>query len=305
MVLSEQLPQDYLIALDLILKIAPNFTGFVGVIFPDFVASYGLNHYKISIKALEQLTTYSSSEFAIRAFLRNYPKQTLKQMETWSLNKNEHVRRLASEGLRPSLPWSFKLTDDLNYPGVSKKILTNLNNDKSLYVRKSVGNHLNDLTKKHSNFVIDLIYSWESNQQHTSWIIKKGLRTLIKEGDKQVFKFLGYPKPTNIEVNDLKINKTEILIGDESSFSFELENQSGKTIPLLIDYIVHYMKKSGKTNPKVFKLKGMEVGNQDKVQIRKKINFKQLSTRKHYKDQHFIEILINGEVKASIGFKLI
>jgi 3-methyladenine DNA glycosylase AlkC len=300
----QYLPQEYPKALCLILQIASEFKGFVGMIFPDFVAAYGLKDYKISMQALAELTVYSSSEFAIRPFLREYPKETVEQMENWSLHENEHIRRLASEGLRPVLPWSFKLTEDLDYPKVSERILSQLNNDESLYVRKSVGNHLNDLTKKDSDFVISLIHSWDNSQKYTAWIIKKGLRTLIKNGDKRVFEFLGYPKPTGIKIDNLKIGNAEINIGSETRFTFQIENLSNQDLPILIDYIVHYVKKSGTTNPKVFKLRETKISANETFNVSKKIAFKQLSTRIHYSGCHEIEIVVNGVIKAKTSFQL-
>ena len=303
LVLYQQLPLHYPSALPLLLEIASEFTGFVGMIFPDFVARYGLKHFEISIDALKKLTVYSSSEFGIRPFLRYYPDETVKTMVEWSLHENEHIRRLASEGMRPFLPWTFKLSEDLNYPEVSKQILSNLNNDKSLYVRKSVANHLNDLTKTHSDFAIDLIHSWDSNQTHTSWIIKKGLRTLIKNGDKRVFAFLGYSEPTLIKVSNLELEKKEIIIGGETVFSFEVKNNSDIETALLIDFSIRYVKKTG-TSTKVFKLREIKIDGKQNICVSKKISFQQLSTRTHYPGKHKLEILINGEIKAQKYFTI-
>ena len=66
-------------------------------------------------------------------------------MEEWSRDADEHVRRLASEGCRPRLPWSFKLRELIADPSPVAPILENLRADPSLYVRKSVANHLNDI----------------------------------------------------------------------------------------------------------------------------------------------------------------
>jgi|TARA_Y100001960_G_C14734217_1_gene859374 3-methyladenine DNA glycosylase AlkC len=44
-------------------------------------------------------------EFAIRTFLKNFPEKTMEYIQIWSKNENYHVRRLASEGIRPNLPW--------------------------------------------------------------------------------------------------------------------------------------------------------------------------------------------------------
>lgn len=302
--LHNHLPKKYATSLNIILQIAPQFNGFGAMLFPDFVGTYGLDDVDISLDALKELTKYSSSEFAIRPFLRHHSEKALSKMVEWSTDENEHVRRLSSEGLRPLLPWSFNLSKHLNYPEVSQQILGNLNNDNSLYVRKSVGNHLNDLTKHHSIFVINLINTWDNNQKHTSWIIKKGLRTLIKNGDERVFKFLGYPEPSAITLNNFSLANKAILLGEETEFSFSLYNSAKTTVPLIVDYRVYYVKKSGQSTVKVFKLKETQIGPTGTIDVVKKISFKDLSTRKHYPGTHKIEILVNGVAKGGIELEV-
>ena len=61
------------------------------------------------MKYLMVFTPYSSSEFAVRPFIQRYPLKTMKQLMEWTESNDEHIRRLASEGSRPRLPWGAKL----------------------------------------------------------------------------------------------------------------------------------------------------------------------------------------------------
>ena len=70
---------------------------------------FGLEDYENSIKALEEFTIDSSSEFAIRQFILKYEDKTMQQMKIWAKSENEHIRRLSSEGCRPRLPWAIAL----------------------------------------------------------------------------------------------------------------------------------------------------------------------------------------------------
>jgi 3-methyladenine DNA glycosylase AlkC len=83
-------------------------------------------------------TRHGSAEFAVREFLRRDLHRTLRVMGTWSRDEDEHVRRLASEGCRPRLPWSLKLGALIADPAPVGPILDNLRADPSAYVRKSV-----------------------------------------------------------------------------------------------------------------------------------------------------------------------
>ena len=137
-------------ALAILERLAPRLDHrFVSLILPDYVALYGLDDPARSLDALRFFTTFGSAEFAIRPFLRRDLTGTLATMERWARDEDEHVRRLASEGSRPRLPWSFRLDALVADPSPTAPILDALNADPSLYVRKSVANHLNDITKDH------------------------------------------------------------------------------------------------------------------------------------------------------------
>ncbi len=300
----ETLPQDYEKALDILFKTASNINGFQGIIFPQYVSTYGLHHYDISLDALKFFTQYSTSEFAIRHFLKQDLLKTLTVMKGWAKDKNEHVRRLASEGSRPRLPWSFKLIEIEKTPELCLNILEQLKADDSEYVRKSIANHLNDISKAHPQFLIDVLSKWDLTQKHTKWIANHAMRTLIKQGNKEALSLKGYGISPSISIKKININPTLITLGDSLVFSFEIESTSQQLQNLNIDYIIHYMKNNGKTAPKVFKLKELILQANDKTLLKKKHAFKNFTTRKHYQGIHHIEILINGQKFNKTSFEL-
>lgn len=77
----------------------------------DVVTKSGLDDFDTSMKVLEKLTVFSSAEFAIRFFYKQHFDKTLKQMHDWSKHKEPMVRRLASEGSRPMLPWGIGIPE--------------------------------------------------------------------------------------------------------------------------------------------------------------------------------------------------
>lgn len=60
--------------------------------------------------AIERYTPLSTAEFAVRPFIIKQEARMMQQMAVWARHDNEHVRRLASEGCRPALPWGQALT---------------------------------------------------------------------------------------------------------------------------------------------------------------------------------------------------
>lgn len=159
------LPEEFETAIGILKEAIPLLTpGYTNLVFPDFVSQYGGAHVQASLKALHYFTPFGSSEFAIRTFLKADLERVIKTMYRWSEDGSEHVRRLSSEGSRPRLPWSFKLEAIIQKPEWTKPILENLKQDASLYVRKSVANHLNDISKDSPGYVLSVVKAWD--QEH-------------------------------------------------------------------------------------------------------------------------------------------
>ncbi|GHT42740.1 DNA alkylation repair protein [Planctomycetales bacterium] len=147
-----------------------------------YVERHGIKSVKISLDFIKELTKRFTGEFAIRPLLVNKPKETMQTMEKWSKDENVHIRRLSSEGVRISLPWSKKIYIAIEEFETYKKILTNLKNDKSKFVQKSVGNNLNDLYKEFPKKANEIIQEWRKYRptKETIWIINHGLRSIKK-----------------------------------------------------------------------------------------------------------------------------
>lgn len=303
--MQEFLPLNYAEQIQIIKKVAPKFSGIQGFVFPDFVQVYGLDDFGISIKALEFLTEFSTSEFAIRPFIEKYPKETVKQLLIWSKSNNHHVRRLSSEGSRPKLPWAPPLRSFIKDPTPVLQILENLKNDESLYVRKSVANHLNDISKNHPDLVLKICKSWYGKTKNTDWIVKQALRTLLKKGNKEALTIFGTANADKIKVEALQLSKNKLKIGEEFMFSFEINNIDKTHLTLRLEYIIHFMKSNGKTSPKIFKITESTFSSETKKQLIRKHKFANLTTRKHYAGKHQLAIVVNGDVKQTIAFELL
>lgn len=157
-----------------------------------YVEKYGLNDFKISMKAIEEITKRNTSEYTIRPFIEQAPDKTLKVILKWSKNKNKHIRRLASEGVRPKLPWATKLQLFIDDPKPILPILENLKDDPSKYVQKSVANCLNDILKDNFKIGKKVIETWSKKpSKERAWIIKHALRNFRKKGDKWALDLVG------------------------------------------------------------------------------------------------------------------
>lgn len=188
--LKQFLPSNYKKALPILLGIMgeenPNQTGMFTHYYwllpvGKFIELYGLDDFEISINAIAELTKRNTGEYAIRPYIRKHPEKTLQVMKTWAMSDNFHLRRLASEGLRPKLPWASKLDTFLQNPEPVLEILELLKEDDILFVKKSVANHLTDWIKVNPKAVMPMIERLKlSDNKHTQWIIKRATRILEK-----------------------------------------------------------------------------------------------------------------------------
>ncbi|MFZ5973312.1 MAG: DNA alkylation repair protein [Bacteroidota bacterium] len=279
--------------------------GYTNLLFPEYVAMHGQNHFEESLDALHYFTSFGSSEFAIRVFLKNDLNRTLPLVYRWAEDNNEHVRRLASEGTRPRLPWSFKLEAFANKPQLAEPILSTLRADEALYVRKSVANHLNDISKDSPDYALTLIRKWDLTHPHTSWIVKRGCRSLLKQGDKQSLRVFGFSGNPKVVIKALKLDKREIRLNETLSFSVSIQSAAQAAQKLMIDYRIYFQKKTGKAQPKVFKWKELTIHHHDILLLTKRQRFQDFTTRKHYPGRHRVEVLVNGEVMAHKDFRLV
>ena len=184
--LRSHLPDDYPTSLDILTHIlGPEnpeetgmFTRFYWIMpIATFVERYGLEHFRLSMSAIEEITKRNTGEYAIRPFIRKYPDQTLKQMKEWAIDNNFHLRRLASEGLRPKLPWATKLGLFIDQPGPVFDILQLLKEDTVHFVKKSVANHITDYLKVNPKAAQQLIAEWQPTEnEHTQWILQYAQR---------------------------------------------------------------------------------------------------------------------------------
>ncbi len=301
--LGVHLPSDYPTALKVLLPVAENFSGLAHMCFAEYVEQYGLEYFELSMQALEALTENSSSEFAVRPFITQYPKQSMNQMAVWSKSKNKHVRRLASEGCRPRLPWAMALPSFKQDPSQVLKVILGLIDDSSLYVRRSVANNLNDISKDNPDVIVEVAKQYYGQSKQTDWVIKHACRTLLKQGHNKVLELFGYKAAKHINLNHFEVSP-QVKLGEKLTFSFSLHTLSDQLGMLRLEFKLYFLKANGSLSGKVFKITEGKFEQKTK-QIEKSFSFKPITTRKYYLGTHSLSILVNGEEKLNQEFELI
>ncbi len=298
--LKQHIQHPYPKSITLLSKIVSQFGSYEAMFFPAYIELYGRDDWQTSMPALALFTQYSSSEFAVRPFIIQNPKKMMAQMVRWSKHKNYHVRRLATEGCRPRLPWAMALPEFKKDPELILPILETLKNDSELYVRRSVANNLNDIAKDHPKLIHTIAKHWLGQNEEVNWLVKHGCRTLLKKGDRKILQLFGYKKPKHVSITKFTCDKN-VAIGNPFNFKVEIKTDSKKLGQLRLEYAIHYLKSNGSLSQKVFKISEATIQESQKW-INKNHSFKQMSTRKHYPGQHKISIIINGELLKTKSF---
>ncbi|WP_205510617.1 DNA alkylation repair protein [Longitalea arenae] len=270
---------------------------------PDYVETFGLNNYDNSVRALEYITQYVSCEFAVRPFLLRYYQPMLAQMVRWSTHESEAVRRLASEGSRPRLPWALRVPALVEDPAVLLPILENLKNDPSETVRRSVANSLNDIAKDHPDLVITLARKWQGINPQVDAVIKHGSRTLLKKGHTGILAHYGL-ESQHIELTALEVLTPVVKIGNSLRFRFNVINNGKAAQPVRIEYGIYYLKANGTLARKVFKISERLFQQGEAVTVERSQSFKLITTRTFYPGAHQLSVIVNGAEKAIAGFTL-
>jgi 3-methyladenine DNA glycosylase AlkC len=303
--LGKTLPDSYKKAVTILMavsdKVKSDEIQFPYIVLPDFVEVFGLQDWETSMTALKELTKSSSSEFAIRPFLVSDRDRTLAVMKTWAEDANTHVRRLASEGSRPRLPWGMALKEFKQNPQFTLPILEALKEDPELYVRRSVANHLNDISKDHKDVALSIANKWSGCSSETDWVVKHAMRGLLKKGDIAAMRLFGFSDPVSAHVSEIAVSTPVCTIGDKVELSCTVTYQ--ESLKSRLEYAVDYVKQNGSVSRKVFMISEKEqpVGIQNVTKI---LDFSNKTTRRHYPGPHLITLLVNGVEKGNVLLQL-
>ncbi|TAF64596.1 MAG: DNA alkylation repair protein [Cytophagales bacterium] len=270
---------------------------------PEYIATYGIDFYETSVKTMEEITQFTSCEFAVRPFLMRYTDQMLPQMLLWSAHEHRKVRRLASEGTRLRLPWGLKVPALAKNLETILKILENLKQDSCEVVRRSVANNLNDISREYPEKVLQIAQRWKGEQPETDALIKHALRTLLKKAHPEALALYGLESKA-LALKTFSLQRNQLRIGEQLSFAFEIQNLSPKEQNTRIEYAIYFIKNNGMHSKKVFKITERTIAPDATIKFERQQSFKQMTTRKHYAGTHWIAILLNGEEKNRLSFEL-
>ena len=184
-------------------------------------------------------------------------------------------------------------------------MLETLRDDPSLYVRRSVANHLNDIGKDHPDVLTDVARRWLLDASDArAWIVRHALRSAVKRGEAGALALMGAGHAADVHIDAVRITPARVCIGDDVTLSFDLHNNLATPQRVLVDFAVHYVKANGQARAKVFKLRALDLAPHAQVSLSRRLSLQQRSTRVHYPGTHRVELLLNGRSHPLGPFEL-
>ena len=297
-------PTDLVAVLDATLGSA-SFEGWMVWPCAEMLTPLGPEHPDIILPFMARLTHRSSCEFAIRPCIDQHPELTFAYLHTWVNDPDEHVRRLVSEGTRPRLPWGQRLRALQEDPTPSIVLLDRLRDDDSEFVRRSVANHLGDIVKDHPNLALETAQRWQAEGgAHIDTVIRHGLRTLIKAGHPTALQLVGYDADAPVQLEHITIDPSQLPIGGHAQIAVELTTNSTTPVPIVVEYLIHYLGIRGPRKPKAYRLAERTLEPGVACRLRRKQTFDHASIRTLYPGDHLIEVQVNGRVLGSCTLEL-
>ncbi|SIQ29334.1 3-methyladenine DNA glycosylase AlkC [Rhizobium sp. RU20A] len=307
--LEASLPADFAAAADSLERALPSgerpgLKGWALLPVNQFVALHGLDHFDRSLALLKALTPHFTAEFGIRAFIAADQKRALATIAGWVDDPDPHVRRLASEGTRPRLPWALQLKALIAEPRPILPILSALIDDPSDYVRRSVANSLNDIAKDHPDVVAEVVATHlPGASRERRQLLRHACRTLLKRGEAAILGHFGFAQTEAITAT-LTLGANRVRFGDSLPLTLTVENRGPVASELMIDYAVHHVKADGSLSPKVFKWTAVSLAPGETRRLERRHALRPITTRRYYPGRHAVDIRVNGAILADAEFDL-
>jgi 3-methyladenine DNA glycosylase AlkC len=283
--------------------------GWVVMPLADFISRRGVGHLDLAMESLRQMTQRFSAEFAIRPLIAAHPAASLSILQRWKIDPNAHVRRLVSEGSRPRLPWGLRLNQFVCDPAPLVPLLAALRNDPSDYVRRSVANNLNDISKDHPLLVLELASDWIGQTTATDQLLKHACRGLLKAGSRQALSLFGV-QAVALQRALLVIDTPRVSVGGWLRFRFTAELPELKSgASLRMEYEIQFLTGTGRTSRKVFKISERPwqsgADSASRLDVVKEHSFVDRAIRRHYPGRHVLTVILNGARVAEGSFDVV
>lgn len=233
---------------------------------------------------------------------RHGVKAVLAKTRHWAADPDPAIRRMLAEALRPRGVWCKHIDDLKRDPAPLKPILKMLLDDKSDYVRKAVANNLNDISKDNPDLLCNWIANWSQGKisAEREWIIKRALRTLIRDGHPEAQRLLGFADPSSVEVIWRSGTPKRVNICDQIPFDFTLTNNGKCQAVCRLQVEMHGPGKSNKPRIARYILGEITLSPEERRSHSKQVKFEHKNSVPKIPGRYELYLFLNG---AKLGMR--
>ncbi len=123
-------------------------------------------------------------------------------------------------------------------------------------------------------------------------MIRHGLRWLVKQGDPEALRLLGYDHGAAVTITGLTVTPDDVPIGGHATIAFTLTADTA--VRAVVDYAVHHVGARGQRAPKVFKLTTVTLHPGTPKPITRRHRFRDVSARRLHPGPHRIDIQVTA-----------
>ncbi|KAA3604462.1 MAG: hypothetical protein DWQ01_21735 [Planctomycetota bacterium] len=165
--------------------------------------------------------------FGLRPQAQALGPATVKHLMPWTDDPSPYVRRAAVEALRPRGVWVKRIPWTVEAPAKLLPLLEKLRYEDHRYVANAIGNTLNDISKDHPRLALEVVGRWMQEADDAPLmerISRKGLRTLLKDGDPFALRLFGFAE-LDLKVKARLLNGKEVPPNTTLEFELEIDNR--------------------------------------------------------------------------------
>lgn len=158
----------------------------------------------------------------------------------WIHDPDPAVRRLVSEAFRPRWVMAPHIAELKRDPTPLKSLLAPLLDDPADYVRKSVANNLNDVSKDHPAQMLAWAREWLAGDAgpERRWVLERALRTLVGAGDRGALALLGYAPASALQLRWLPGTPAGIRVNQLLPFTLEISNLGRRRARVVVHLVM-------------------------------------------------------------------
>lgn len=223
-------------------------------------------------------------------------EKVLSKVYRWATNNDPAVRRMLIEAIRPRGVWCKHIDELKRDPSILKEILEQVLDDPSDYVRKAAANNLNDISKDNPETVCKWVKEWSKGaiSPEREWVIQRGLRGLVKNGDPVALALLKFGGAEKLDVDWKRGTPETVKIGEAIPFTVVITNRDSKTIKARLQVAMIGPGKGNKRRISKYLLGTVTIPKSESKELVKSIKFAHRNSVPKVPGNYELQLSCNG-----------